>query len=63
MKKIISTLTLLIFLALVGYLSYTLPQIVFKGGDYPDEVKMAIVLSGICTGVMYFLKDRSQKDS
>jgi len=60
MRKMLSWIVLLIFLAQVAYLTYRLPQLLLIGGDCPETVKLSAVSAGICLGVLYMLKGDPQ---
>ncbi len=59
MKKIISYLVLIVFLAQIGYMSYKIPQIILLGSSFPKEVKLSAIIAGFCLGILYMLKDYS----
>jgi len=60
LKKILIVICLLVFLFQIGYLSYQVPQAIILGKDFPDEIKLSLVIAGLCLGFMFFLKDRSK---
>ena len=58
-RKLMIFLLLLVFLFQVVYLSYQVPQIILLGKDFPEDIKLSLVIAGLCLGFMYILKDRS----
>ncbi len=57
MKKIISYLVLIIFLAQIGYMAYRIPQIIMLGSSITKEFKLSAIIAGFCLGILYMLKD------
>lgn len=62
LRKLFIIIFLLIFMFQIGYLSYQVPQIIILGKEFPDEIKLSLVVAGLCLGFMYILKDRSNPD-
>ena len=60
LKRMFILIFLAVFLFQIGYLSYQVPQIIILGKEFPDEIKLSLVISGLCLGFMYILKDRSK---
>jgi len=60
LKRLFILFFLAVFLFQIGYLSYQVPQIIILGKEFPDEIKLSLVVAGLCLGFMYILKNRSE---
>lgn len=56
MRKFLSILFLLVFLAQIGFLAYRIPQVMITGGECPDDIKLSAVAAGLSLGILYILK-------
>jgi hypothetical protein len=56
MKKALTRLLLVVFLIQIGYCTYRLPQYLLAEATFPDDMKLSLVIAGLCLGVLYALK-------
>jgi hypothetical protein len=47
---------LIFFLSQIAYISYCLPQVVLKGLEFPEDIKLSMISAAFCLGIMYFIK-------
>ncbi len=52
-----------IFLGQILYLSYYLPQIAFSADDFPQDIKLSLLLAGVAIGMLWAIKPRPPKEA
>ncbi|MDH5559301.1 MAG: hypothetical protein OEY59_00430 [Deltaproteobacteria bacterium] len=61
LRRISSIVILIFFFAQIAYLSYSIPQVVLLDLEFGDDIKLSLVLAGISIGVLYFIRDKTQR--
>ena len=51
-----------IFLGQMVYLSYYLPQIAFSTDDFPQDIKLSLIIAGASIGLLWAIKPRLPKE-
>ena len=52
---------LAIFLGQIVYLSYYLPQVAFATDDFPQDIKLSLIVAGAALGLLWAIKPRNLK--
>ena len=57
-RHLVQAILLGFFLVPLGFFFYHLPQLAFTGDDFPEDMKMSLIISGIAIGMLWVIKDR-----
>lgn len=57
-RRIVQGILLSFFLLPLGFFFYNLPQVAFSGEDFPEDMKMALIVAGGAIGMLWVIKDR-----
>lgn len=57
-KQLFRLILLGIFLILIGYIFYQIPQIILQDLNWPQAIKLSTVTCGIILGILFFTKEK-----